>query len=246
MPGVSVIASRSTRAAWNSDGSLLACVALDDGGVVVRDARTLAPRFPVSPLRQWSVPVFVSDGRTLAVAGGEGEGVWVMDLGEGRAREWTGDGDPRRRPGSTVPAGLTRVLVPTPTGLASWPLAEGTGEGPRSVSRVDPPRRLRTRPHVSTVVVETGVSRFDFLDAATLEAVWPAIPLESEIDDDFDPNGLTYASAQRERWGQLWDLTTGSPLGEPALRPCLMPRVRFTPDGRRIVLFGDPGGTAGC
>ncbi len=245
VPDTPTLPASATRAAWSPDGRHLALAMIDVGGLVVHDARTLAPLLPLMPLKIWSVPMFAPDGTTVAVAGGEGPRIWIQSLQNGTIREWDLDQDPRRRSGSAIVQEPHRVLLPTEAGITAWPLDPGAAKI-QSKSLDSAPRRLRTRPRNPTVVVETGESRFLFLDAMTLETAWPEIALEGAIDDDFSPNSLLYASAQRERWGQLWDLTTGEPLGEPALRSCLMPRLRFTPNGEKLILFGDPDGTAIC
>jgi serine/threonine protein kinase/WD40 repeat protein len=237
----------AVRTAWSPDGQRIAIVGTAANGLRILDARTLLPLLPVLPLKLWSVPVFTPDSSGIAVAGGEAPAVWLQDQRTGTVTEWKGDGIARRRPGAAIVHGSPRVLVPTTNAITSWPLQPGASPSPpHTVALPLPPKRLRTRPQVPTVVVETERSRFLFLDAESLETTWPEIPLETAIDDDFSPNSLIYASAQRERWGQLWNLATGLPLGEPILRPCLSPRVRFTPDGHSLVLFGDTPGTLLC
>lgn len=235
----------SVRTAWSPDARRVALVGVAAAGLRVLDASTLQPLLPTLPLELWSVPVFLPDNSAVAVAGGESPTVWWQDQSTGTILEWTGDHAPQRRPGAAVVHGSPRILIPTSEGITSWPLRSNES-APRTVTLPIPPKRLRTRASVPTAVVETERSRFLFLDSDSLESTWPEIPLETVIDDDLSPNGLIYVSAQRQRWGQLWDLPTGQPLGEPVLRPCLGPRTRFTPDGHSLVLFGDTPNALVC
>lgn len=233
----------SDRVHWGSDGKRLAIA--NSEGARLFGFPSLEQLHPVIPLQGWSVPRFSSDGRWLAISGGEGSKVWLQDLSSGEISQWQGDHNENRRPGTAVVPTQGRFLVPINDGFQSWPMGPGEMLSPANPLRA-PIRRIRDRPHLPLALLETENSQFHFYHSETLEPVWPKIDLDPTVDDDISPNGLVLATAQAERWGQLWNFAEGKPMGEPVLRACQSPRVRFDPGGQRLLLFGDTEGIHVC
>lgn len=193
--------------------------------------------------------MFSADGKWLAVAGGEGPDIWVQNLGTGQVFPWQGSNEglerKERRSGAAAFPSSLGLVIPVDGGVRAWPFAPNSS-GSRLFPTEGPVNRILVHPAVPAAILELGDGKFAFWDAAGLEPLWPGIKLQRTIDHDFNPSGLLFATAHPERWGQLWDLESGVPLGEPALRHCTAPRVRFAPDGHSLLLFGDPEGIHPC
>lgn len=235
----------SSRASWSADGNRLALVHTGAVGVVVRDAGTLLPILPHIPLRSWSDVVFSSDGKWLAAAGGESPDIWIQALDTGRVEAWKGADEGTRRSGSIALHRHPWLVTPIAGGAQVWPMKPGVAELKR-IATSNEIERIRSRPTVPLAIVEFEGSRVSLRQTDGFQPVGPNLPLKRPTDDDLRQDGLVYASAQPERWGQLWDVTSGRALGEPALRACASARVRFTPDGLRLLLFGDQEGIHVC
>lgn len=235
----------ASRACWSPDGTRVALVCIIGGGAWVCDATHLRPLQPLIPLAQWSAPAFSSDGNWLAIAGGEESSIWLQDLSSGRITPWVGRNEAPRNTGAAAVFDLSRILTHTASAIQSWPMQPGP-ERLLEVAVENPLQRLRSRPGVPVLIGETRNSRISLRSSRTLQPVGPEFELQRPVDDDLRLDGLLYASSNPERWGQLWDLTTGKPMGEPALRACWSARTRFSPDGQRLFLFGDTEGIHVC
>jgi WD40 repeat protein/class 3 adenylate cyclase len=228
--------------AMSPSGRIVAA-GLADGGVRVRDARTLRPLPDLPGVKQVQVHAieFSPDGRAIAVAGESGV-VEVRDVTTGE----------RLRPPLRGLGAPSDALAFSPDGdrLATTDL-----EGNLRVIELEtgdvrrPPRVTGFTTHLSfspdggtlAVVAEGGV---ELRDGRSFKVV--ARLRNRAADEDrwvrFSPNGRLLAVTSWAGYTQLWDVAGREPVGAPLRgHEFDVYNAEFTPDGRLLATSGFDG-----
>jgi WD40 repeat protein/DNA-binding SARP family transcriptional activator len=189
----------------------------------------------------WPGLDFSPDGRTLAVTTGFGNGVRLVDVATGAAREIGGGlGNPAFSADGTMIA-TARGNV---GGADVWDVATGasiaTVDGPQSTEPFDwtvalsPDGRTLAVGGLDPIVRLVDVSTGKLLHELDLAGTG-AFSLE------FSPDGRTLAVSGWEAVASLWDVATGTQYGPTLTAGARRVKLDLSPDGRRLLMTAANG-----